>query len=61
MKLRYKLLLLLLPFLLMVLVNESMRFFSPDENPYVYKGFQGLNSGEITKTKCTWYEPSPIV
>lgn len=55
MKFRYKILLLLLPFLLMVVVNESMRFFSPDKNPYIYKGFQGLNSGQVTKTKCTWY------
>lgn len=55
MKLRYKLLLLLLPFLVMVLVNESMHFFSSEEKPFVYKGFQGLNSGEVNKNKCTWY------
>ncbi len=46
-------LILLSPFFLMVIINESVRFSSGNKS-YSYKNFKRLNSTEYRKDKCTW-------
>ncbi len=49
-----KLLLLIFPFLIMILINESVRL-TINEKPYKVKGVTAINSKLITKTKCSWH------
>jgi predicted PurR-regulated permease PerM len=43
----------LLPFVLMILINESIRS-SIKERPFKYIGFKTMNSDDRIKNKCTW-------
>jgi hypothetical protein len=43
----------LLPFVLMILINESIRS-SIKERPFKYNGFKTMNSDDRIKNKCTW-------
>ena len=43
----------LLPFVLMILINESIRS-SIKERPFKYNGFKIMNSDDRIKNKCTW-------
>ena len=43
----------LLPFFLMIVVNESFRSFIK-ERPFYYFGFKTINSNDRIKYKCTW-------
>jgi hypothetical protein len=44
---------LLLPFVLMIVINESFRS-SIKERPFHYNGFVTMNSNDRIKNKCTW-------
>jgi hypothetical protein len=44
---------LLLPFVLMIVINESFRS-SIKERPFHYFGFKTMNSNDIINNKCTW-------
>ena len=44
---------LLLPFVLMIVINESFRS-SIKERPFKYNGFKTMNSDDRIKNKCTW-------
>jgi len=46
-------LILISPFLLMILVNESMRPFINSKS-YSYKETHCINSGELNKNFCSW-------
>jgi len=45
--------LLLFPFLLMILINESVRIFSKT-NSYHIHGIKTMNSSQPIENKCTW-------
>ena len=47
------LLLLLAPFLIMILINESIRP-TIKEKPFKVKGVEAINSNIISKNKCSW-------
>ena len=54
MKARYKyLLILLLPFVVMIIINESCRPFL-NGKPHVYLGALAMNSAEVDLDKCSW-------
>jgi hypothetical protein len=44
---------LMLPFVLMIVINESFRS-SIKERPFKYNGFKTMNSDDRIKNKCTW-------
>lgn len=45
--------LLVLPFLLMIIVNESVRLKTKND-PYSRQGITAINSAERNSEKCTW-------
>jgi len=47
------LLLLITPFLIMIVINESIRP-TIKEKPFKVKGVEAMNSKIITKDKCSW-------
>ncbi|MFK7772073.1 MAG: hypothetical protein AB8F94_08030 [Saprospiraceae bacterium] len=52
-KLIKNILLFILPFLIMILINESVRP-TIEEKPYKLKGVQTMNSNIVSKNKCSW-------
>lgn len=53
MRLFRNLILLFLPYLLMIIINESYRFIIKDK-PYSLQGITAINSDIRTPKKCTW-------